>query len=56
LYSLNSSFSGALKDGGASGGLSGSDVRVISEALNAADVAGIGETHSPIFLYVLLVQ
>ena len=35
--------SGALVDGGANGGLSGSDVRVLSETLNFADVTGIGE-------------
>ena len=35
--------SGALIDGGANGGLSGSDVRVLSESLNYADVTGIGE-------------
>ena len=35
--------SGALIDGGANGGLSGADVRVISKSLASADVTGIGE-------------
>ena len=45
-YSINkhqTKASGALVDGGANGGLSGSDVRVLSETLNFADVTGIGE-------------
>jgi hypothetical protein len=45
-YSINqhqAKPSGALVDGGANGGLSGSDVRVLSETLNFADVTGIGE-------------
>ena len=45
-YSINkhqTKLTGALVDGGANGGLSGSDVRVLSETLNFADVTGIGE-------------
>jgi hypothetical protein len=45
-YSVNQHkqrISGALIDGGANGGLSGSDVRVISKTLSSADVTGIGE-------------
>jgi hypothetical protein len=45
-YSVNQHkqrISGALTDGGANGGLSGSDVRVISETLSSANVTGIGE-------------
>ena len=34
---------GALIDGGANGGLSGSDVTVLAETLNTADVTGIAE-------------
>ena len=43
IHQHQSKPSGALIDGGANGGLSGSDVRVLSETLNSADVTGIGE-------------
>jgi Reverse transcriptase (RNA-dependent DNA polymerase) len=35
--------SGALIDGGANGGMSGSDVRVLSETINTANVSGIAD-------------
>ena len=45
-YSINqheSKASGALIDGGANGGMSGSDMRLVSETYQTADITGIGE-------------
>jgi hypothetical protein len=54
-----SSSMGALVDGGANGGLSGSDVRVIETSYRKADVTGIGDQTLqglPIALVAALIQ
>jgi len=49
-YNVNTSQGtpcGALIDGGANGGMSGADVRVLSESLDSANVSGIGDKAIP---------